>query len=71
MNEWHKIGLKKKSPNGEKNAEKSALANALLERKSDTEPAGPGVADQSVQTKICLRWRGAWILLVDPIVWAG
>jgi hypothetical protein len=72
MNEWHKkIGLKRKGRMGEKDAEKSALANALQERKSDTEPAGPGVADQSVQTKICPRWRGAWIPLVDPIVWAG
>jgi hypothetical protein len=55
----------------EKDAEESALANALPERKSDTEPAGPGLTDQSVQTKICPRWRVASILLVHPILSAG
>jgi len=72
IDEWQqkrrKVGSKMKrrmGRMGEKDAEESGLANALPERKSDTEPAGPGMADQSVQTKICPRWRGAGILLAD------
>jgi hypothetical protein len=63
-----KSRFENEAPNGEKRCRRKCARKRPPGKEIGYRTGGAGVADQSVQTKICPRWRGAGILLVDPVL---